>query len=203
MAPTKVAQPTYFIVDPDRDGVANALWYVETGALALSGASPDQFRFNADSGVVRADLLHGIFDFSVNFPLAGVQTPTNLVNDISFGLKNAAMGNLGKIDIFIDQSGDSIVFRTYDEFGTVESTALTWDTDWNGVQTIFRFSWSDGQVALQVLNNGDTAYSTLATHTTRIPIRPLNLFVTVVGAENLDVDFIAVRNAQYSSIMLI
>lgn len=203
MAPTKVAQPTHFIVDPARDGVANALWYTNSGALALSGASPNQFRFNTDDGIVRADLLYGVFEFSVRFPLAGVQTPTNLVNDIAFGLKNASMGNFGKIDVFIDQSGDSITFRTYDEFGTVQDTVLTWDTDWNTVQTIFRISWSQGQVTLEVLPNAATAWVALASHTARIPNRPLNPFVTVVGAENLDVDFIAVRNAQYSSIMLI
>jgi len=200
MAPQKIAQPTHFILDPNRDGIANALWYANSGALAISGG---KFRFNADDGIVRADLLYGIFEFSVNFPLAGVQTPTNLVNDIAFGLKNASMGNFGKIDVFIDQSEDDAAFRTYDEFGTLQETIFDWDTDWNAAQTIFRICWSDTQVTLQVLNDGETAWVSLVSHTTRIPNRPLNPFVNVVGAENLDVDFIAVRNAQYSSIMLI
>lgn len=199
-----MAQPADFIVDPARDGIANALWKFYTGAGALSGDTPDTFRFNADDAVVRADLLYAIVDFSVTFPTTGVQTPTDLANDISFGLKNQSRGTLGKIDVFVDQSGDSIVFRTYDEFGTVQSTTLTWDTDWNNAQTIFRIGWAKDHVSLQVLTAGGAAFDAiLANHKTSIPVHPLNPFVTVVGAENFDVDFIAVKNAQHSSIMLV
>ena len=200
---TQVTQPSDFIIDPTRDGIANALWKAVSGTLALSGTTPERFRFNTDDAVVRADLLHATLDFSVRFPTTGVQTPTNLTDDIAFGFKNASMGNFGKIDVFVDQSEDEITFRTYDEFGTVESTVLTWDTDWNNAQTIFRIGWTDSHVSLDVLVNGETAFVNLANHTTRVPNRPLNPFVNVVGADNFDVDFLAVKRALHSSIMLI
>lgn len=199
----QTTQPSDFIVDPARDGIANALWKFYTGAGALAGTTPDRFRFNADDAVVRADCLNGIFDFAVRFPLAGVQTPTNLVNDITFGLKNQSIGNLGKIDFFVDKSENNATFRTYDEFGTVQSTVIAWDTDWNGALTIFRIGWDGKHISFDVMEAAATSFTNLANHTTRIPTRPLNPFVTVVGAENFDVDFIGIKNVQHSSIMLI
>ena len=200
----QTSKPSDFMVDPARDGIANSLWDTVTGTPALSGATPNQFRFNASAAVVRSDLLHATVEFSVNFPLSGAQTPANLVDDISFGLRNQSLGNLGRIDVFVDSSADTITFRTYDDFGSLESTTLTWDTDWNGAQTIFRFAWhSNGGCALAVRADGDTEYTHLATHNTSIPTRSLNPYVTVVGGENFDLDFIAVKRALHSSLMLI
>jgi len=203
MLPLKTSQPSDFIVDPARDGIANALWFANSGTLALSGASPEQFRFNTDDAIIRADVKYGVFEFAVTFPTTGVQTPTDLTDDVAFGLKNISMGDYGKIDVFVDQSGDSITFRTYNNEGTIQSTTLTWDTDWNNALTIFRFGWGDNHVSLDVLVNAATTWTNLANHETSFPTRPLNMFVNVVGADNFDVDFIAARNVQNSSIMLI
>lgn len=199
----KVSQPSDFVIDPIRDGVSNALWKAISGSLALAATTPDRFRFNTDDAIVRADVKFGIFDFAVRFPTTGAQTPTDLTDDISFGLKNASMGNACKVDLFVDQSGDSATFRTYDEFGTVEQTGITWDTDWNNALTVFRIGWSKDQVTLSVQANGDTAFTILATHKTSLPNRALNPFINVVGADNFDVDYISCRNVQNSSIMLI
>ena len=204
MLPHKlISSPSNFIVDPDRDGVANALWFANTGTLALAGTAPDRFRFNADDGIVRTDLRYATVAFAVNIPLTGVQTVTNLVNDIAFGLKNVSLDTLGKIDLFFDKSENTATFRTYDDFGTVETTAITYATAWNGVRTLFEFGWTEEGVTLYVVADGGTSRTTLAKHTTSTPSRPLNPFVTVVGAEDLDVYFIAVKNAQSSSIMLV
>ena len=52
-------------------------------------------------------------------------------------------------------------------------------------------------MSLDVLANAATSVVALANHklssTVNIPNRPLNPFVNVVGAENFDVDFIAVK----------
>lgn len=198
-----VSQPSTFVLDPNRDNITNALWKAASGTLALAGTSPDRFRFNTDDAVVRADLKYGQFIFAVRFPTSGAQSPTNLTDDIAFGLKNLSMGDLGKIDVFVDQSGDSITFRTYDEFGTLQSTTLTWDTNWNSSLTLFKLGWFQNHVSLDVLNDGGTSYTNLANHTTSVPNMPLNLFVNAVGADDFDVDFIMAKNAQNSSIMLI
>lgn len=200
---TQTTQPSEFIADPSRDGIANALWLANVGTLALAGTTPNRYRVNTGDFIYRADIKHGIIEFAVRVPLAGVQTPTNLVDDLAFGLKNISMQNLAKIDIFIDKSADAIYFRTYDDFGTVETSTLTWDTAWNGALTLFRFGWSGSHVSLDVAANGDTAYTHLADHKVSVPDRPLNPFITAVGAENLDVDFMSFSNIQNSSIMLV
>ena len=198
------SQPLDFIADPARDGIANALWAtISVGALGLSGATPEQFRFNTNHGLVRADALYGEFQFSVNFPTTVVQTPTDLADDISFGLENASMGTLGRIEVFVDQGADSIVFRSYDELGTVESTTLTWNTAWNSAQTIFKIAWSKGVANLVVIPAAATAETQLANHTTSVPNRPLNPFVNAVGADNFDVDWIVARNLSRNSFLLI
>jgi len=199
----QTTQPSNFIVDPNRDGIANALWKAISGTLALSGATPDKFRFNTDHAQVRADLRYAIVEFSLTFPTTGVQTPTNLANDVSFGLENYSLGNLGRIEVFIDKSENTIVFRSYDDYGTVQSSTITWDTDWNNAQTIFRFGWSRAHAALDVLQAGATAFVNLADHETRVPSRPLTPFVNVVGNDNVDCEFINVKDAQTSSVMLI
>lgn len=201
--PIQTAQPLSFIIDPARDGIANALWYANSGTLALSGSTPEKFRFNTDDAIARVDLLFAVVEFAITFPTTGVQTPTNLANNIAFGLKNASMGLLGKIDVLISQSGNSIVFRTYDEFGTVESTTLTWNTAWNSALTLFRFGWAKDHVSIEVLPAAATAWVALANHSTRVPSRPLNPFFNVVGNDNVDVSFIAIKPAQGNSIMLI
>lgn len=202
-AQKQTSQPTSFIIDPVRDG-ASSLLKALTGSVALAGTTPEKFRLNADDIVVVADLQYAIVDISVNIPLTTGQTPTDLVNDISFGLKNASMPALGKIDVFLDQSGDSITFRTYDDFGTAQSTTLTYDDDWNGAQVIFRFGWAPDHVSLATCIVGtDTAFTVIANHTTSVPTRALNMFATVVGAENLDIDFFAVKQAEHSLILIL
>lgn len=206
MNPGQVSQPSSFVVDPQRDGVANALWKALTGAPSVAGG---KFRFNTADGLVRADLRYAIVDFSINLPLTGVQTPANLVDDLAFGLKGAALGDLGRIEVLFDKSEDNAALNTYDEFGTVTQTVLTLDAGWNAARTLFRVEWAPNHVTLKALKASATAWVTLASHkdsdTTPagIPNRPLSPHVKSVGAQNFDVDFIAVTRAQGSSIMLI
>ena len=197
----KSTSPVSFIVDPQRDGVSNALWFEADPTLALSG---NKFRFNAASGVVRADVKYGRFEFSVTYPLTTGQTPTNLVNDIEFGLKNLSLGTLGKISVLADKSEDTFTFNTYDICGTaVQSTTITCTDAWGGAVTRFIIEWYNDRIRLLVIDPSATATRVLAEHKTKIGSYPLNPFVTVVGAESFDVDYIVVDNANKNSIMLI
>ena len=189
-----------FVVDPQRDGVENALWLAVSGTLSVAS---NKFRFNAAEGLVRADLLYGRYEFPVTYPLTGSQTPTNLVNDIEFGLKNLSLGNKGKIKLLASKSGNSIVFTTYDDSGVAQNTTITWHIGWNGVETRFRIDWFQDRIGLSVLTGSDTEWEILANHKTRVGVYPLNPYVKVTGAENLDVAYILVEKAKESSIMLI
>lgn len=200
MSSNAYANMLSFVVDPQRDGVDNALWLPVTGTLQVASS---KFRFNASEGLVRADLLYGRYEIPVTFPLTGVQTVTNLVNDIEFGLKNLALGNKGKIMLFADKSEDTFQFTTYDDVGTAQTTSITWHTAWNGAEARFRIEWFTDRIILSVLSNGSTIWEILATHKTSVGVYPLNPYVKVTGAENLDVSYILVEKAKESSIMLI
>lgn len=189
-----------FVVDPQRDGVDNALWLTVAGTLAVAS---NKFRFNASEGLVRADLLYGRYEFAVTYPLTGVQTPTNLVNDLEFGLKNLSLGNKGKIKLLASKSGNSIVFTTYDDQGTAQNTTIQWHTGWNGVEARFRIEWFQDRIILSVLTGSDSIWEIIATHKTSVGVYPLNPYVKATGAENFDVAYILVEKAKESSIMLI
>jgi len=199
-----VVSPESFVVDPIRDGVANALWANIAGTPAVAS---NKFRFNADESLVRADLKFCRLEFMVNIPLTGVQTPADLVNDVEFGLKNVALGNKGKITVLLDQSEGTISFSAYDETGTViETVTFDWDTDWNGTDTKFIIFWASDRAVLYV--DGADPSNKVAEIQKPSDIGvfsryPLNPWIKVTGAENVDVAYIAVDNAQSSSIMLI
>lgn len=189
-----------FVVDPQRDGVDTALWLAVTGTPTVASG---KFRFNAAEGLVRADLLYGRYEFAVTTPLTGSQTVTNLVNDIEFGLKNLSLGNKGKIMLFADKSENTFQFSTYDDLGTVQTTAITWHTGWNAVEARFRIEWFTDRIVLSVLTGSSTTWEILASHKTSVGVYPLNPYVKVTGAENFDVSYILVEKAKESSIMLI
>lgn len=73
----KNTSPVSFIVDPQRDGISNALWKVVSGTPAVSS---NKFRFNTAEGLVRADVKFGRYEFAVTFPTTGSQTPTSLIS---------------------------------------------------------------------------------------------------------------------------
>lgn len=191
-----------FIVDPQRDGIDNALWKAVTGTPTVFGG---KFRFNAQEGLVRADLLYGRIEFSVTLPLtAKTGTIADLVNDIDFGLKNLSLGNKSKIQVLFDKSEDTLTFNTYDRNGvTVETTNIPLQVEWNSAVTRFIIDWFNDRVRLSVINVGTAVEITLAEHKTRVGQHPLNPYVKVVGAENFDVDYIAVEKSKGSSLMLI
>lgn len=204
-----VFTPQSFVVDPLRDGAANALWakISGTGSLGLSGDSPNQFRFNTIEAVVRADLKFARVEFSVQFPMTGVQTISSLANDVEFGLKNAALGDKGKIVVFADKSENTIDFRMYDESGAIIGAAVPfkWDTAWNATTTKFIIFWANDRVLLFA---GGSALTKKVAEIVRddkgqVPRYALNPYIKVTGNDNIDIDYIAVDNAQSNSIMLI
>lgn len=198
-SPTTVK--TAIVIDPQRDGIANALWHVVTPDLAVSGG---KFRFNAAEGLVVGDLKFGRFEFKVNFPLTGVQTPANLNNDIEFGLKNLSLGTIGKISVLADQSAGTFIFTTYDVKGSSpQVTTIPWNTAWNGVDVRFVIEWFNDRVALCAYVVSGTALEVLAQHKTSVGQYPLNVFVSATGNDNFDVSYIVLDNVMQNSFILV
>lgn len=191
-----------FIVDPQRDGIDNALWKAVTGTPTVSGG---KFRFNTQEGLVRADLLYGRIEFSVTLPITAVSgVISDLANDIEFGLKNLSLGNKSKIQVLFDDSENTLTLNTYDRNGvTVQTTNIPLQVAWNSAVTRFIIDWFQDRIVLSVVNAGTATEIVLAEHKTRVGQHPLNPYIKVVGADNFDVDYIAVEKTKGSSLMLI
>ncbi|HQB65735.1 MAG TPA: hypothetical protein PK616_07580, partial [Fibrobacteraceae bacterium] len=132
-----------------------------------------------------------------------VNDVADLVNDIEFGLKNLALGTKSKIQLFADKSEGTLTFNTHDRNGTVQTTTIQWQGAWNSAVTRFIIDWFNDRIVLSVINANTTTEVVLATHKTRVGQHPLNPYVKVTGAENLDVDYISIERTKSSSIMLI
>lgn len=191
------------MVDPHRDGVSNALWHHETGSPTVAS---NKGRFNTSESVVRADLKFARVEFRVTFPTTGEETVTDLANDIEFGLKNLALGDAHKVSLLADQSEDTFTFAVYDSAGVaIGSVPITWDTDWNATEVNFAFLWTNDRVVLFIdgEKRAEVKYDSSNTDLGEFGRYPLNPWIKVTGADNLDVTYINVDNAQSSSIMLI
>lgn len=205
--------PSSFVLDPNRDGIANALWKAAVGTPGVNGSYPDiTFRFNTAEGLVRTDLIYARLEFSCVFPLTGVQTPTNLNNDLEFGFKNASLGDKGKMSVLVDKSDNCAYFRVYDRSGTIKlNQAIAWKTAWNGVSSVWVIFWVNDRVVLRVNGEVVAEYRSSDNVNTTSPVNvqgnvgflPLNPFVIAVGNDNFDLDYIAVTEAKNSSIMLV
>lgn len=197
--------PVTYTIEIDGTGTPDTFsWYIDgvlqvaaveiTASSQALGDDGVTVTFGATTGHTSGD----IWTISVTG-----DTTADFNGDVEFGLKNLSLGTVGKISVLADQSEDTFSFITYDIFGTAETTAITWDTDWNNQATRFIIEWFNDRVRLLVLNNGDTSTRVLAEHKTRVGTYSLNPFIRAVGNDNVDVDYIIVDNAQQNSIMLI
>lgn len=134
-----------FVVDPARDGVTNALWLAVSGTLALSAATPKQFKFNAAEGLVRADIKFGRVEFSVSYPLTGSQTPTTLASDISFGLKNLSLNGKGSVIVNANHLTGNMELIVSDRYGNTQTIAIPWRIAFNAAKKLFVIDWFDGK----------------------------------------------------------
>lgn len=199
--------PTSFVLDPNRDGIANALWLAAVGTPATSGSYPDKvFRFNTAEGLVRADLQYTRVEFSAIVPLTGVQTPSSLNNDLEFGLKNASLGDKGKISVLISKSLNAAFFRVYDKDGNlVLNQSIAWKTTWNATSTVWVMQWVNDRIVLRISGEVIAQYRSSDSLNVqgKIGFLPLNVFALAVGNDNFDFDYMAVTESKNSSIMLV
>jgi len=117
-----------FVVDPQRDGVDNALWLPVTGSLAVASS---KFRFNASEGLVRADLFQGRYEFPVTFPLtqqieAAVYAGAEGLDDATSGGTYDGGAVVATYVVTIDAEGTPDTFAwTKDGAGGAVGVAIT------------------------------------------------------------------------------
>lgn len=194
-----------YVVTIDTAAATDKFTWTKNGVTMATGVAITTSAQDLDEGVTitfAAATGHTLAEsWTINVT---INSAGDLVNDIEFGLKNLSLGNISKIQVLADKSEDAFLFKTYDRNGiTAQSTTIQWQGEWNSAVARFVIDWFIDRVRLSVVNAGTETEITLAEHKTKVGQHPLNPYVKVVGAENLDVNYIAVEKAKGSSLMLI
>lgn len=156
-----------------------SFWKTTTGTPAVSS---NKLRFNA--AAASSYLLHqyGDYEFAVNIP-----TTPSTGEAKQFGLRAPSTDTLGAA--YFEIVGAVFQVVTIDDGGTAETTAVTFDDDWDGAETKYRILWEPDRVQFMV----DGVI--VATHTTRVPTNALPLRIVNSDSDNTDIGYVAVRRA--------
>ena len=166
-------------------GLDATFWANVEGTAAASGG---KIRVNLDEIASYLQHKFGRFIFSINVPAVPAAGTARI-----WGLRNPGAATRGAAYFEQDTNLATIFARSYDNWGTLQSTTITHDSDWYAREVEYIINWEPDRVQFQV--NDSDGYRTLATHTTSVPTFPLALNISDTVAENLDVGNVLVDNA--------
>ncbi|KKM26359.1 hypothetical protein LCGC14_1585600, partial [marine sediment metagenome] len=145
----KISQPQSFIMSAPRDVTPSGLWMALSGTFAIVANKYTVVDASGEEVLAIPEMRFArIKIWNVNFGLTGVQTPTNLNNDIELGLKEIISG--AKITFLLDKSGDKLVVSIADERGNTQTQDVIWDTDWNAGTIELEIFWLDKSVTFAI-----------------------------------------------------
>jgi hypothetical protein len=181
-----------YVYDARIKGADTTFWAEAVGTLAVDTSdSTTVIRVNADRLHSFLQHIYGEYEFSVNIPAAPAATTAQ-----SWGLRNpmndTTLGDTGIVPsgIYFSIDTDAVFScRSHDDFGNRQTTNVTWDTDWDGQQTLFKIRWEEDIINFLV---NDTI---IATHSTRVPTSAQSLELRNATASNMDVSFVRVARA--------
>jgi len=140
---------------------------------------------------VSADRFHsylqhifGDFEFQMTIPAAPGAT-----TDQSWGLRNPSDTQVSCAYFAIDTNSGFTV-NSGDNYGNLQTTAVTWDTNWSGTEVVsYRIRWEEDIINFLI---NDTV---VATHSTRVGNKPQALELRNVTASSMDVRIVRVTRA--------
>lgn len=181
-----------YVYDASVKGGDTTFWAHVVGSIAT-----DTTEINKTVRVTSARLhsflqhIYGKYEFGLLQPTAPGAGTNN-----SFGLRapkdDTTGSDTGLVGggIYFEMDTNS-VFRavSYDDFGNRQATVIDWDTDWDGKQAKYTINWEADIVNFLV---NDTI---VATHSTRVPTKPLPLELRNGAATNIDMAYVRVARA--------
>lgn len=168
-----------YIYDPVVKQYDTGFWKTTTGTPAMSTV---YLRFTSAGS---ASFLQHIFadvEFSLNIPT----TPSTGEAKV-WGLRNLYGDDLGAI--YFEITGATFRVISKDDSGSAETTNVTWVSGWEGADTKYRIRWEPDHVIFYV--NG----TIVATHTSKVPSHALAIRILNSDADNVDLEYIAVKRA--------
>jgi len=166
-----------FIYDVIMRGLDSSFWKAISGTVTVVS---NKLRFNADALGSYTQFLFGKFEFAVNVP-----TTPSTGEAKKWGLLNPSDATAGSA--YFEIVGAVFNAVSYDNDGTVETTAITWDS-WETAETSFEIQWERGWVIFLV--DG----TVVATHKTSVGTLAQGLYIINADSDNTDVGFIKVKD---------
>ena len=169
-----------YTYDPVIKQYDTVFWKTTTGSAPAMSSTKLRFTSNAAASFI----LHkfGDFEFALNIP-----TTPSVGEAKHWGLRLPSGDSQGAI--YFEISGATFQCVSIDDGGTSQTTTLTWSAAYTATETEFRFIWDEDRVVFMI--NG----TIVATHTTRVPSNALSLRVVNGDADNVDMGYIAIRQA--------
>ena len=161
-------------------GADTTFWSNVEGAMA---AVSGKIRVSGDEIASYLQHRFGRFIFAINVPTIPAAGTVRL-----WGLRNPGAPTRGAVYFEQDTSTTSLFCRSYDNWGNLQSTTVTADTDWYGAEVEYIINWERDRIQFQL--NDTNGYQTLATHTTRVPDAVLAFNIMDTVAENFDVGYV-------------
>ena len=172
-----------YTYDATVKGADTTFWSVIEGVIA---AASGKLRISGDRVASYLQHRFGRFIFAINVPAIPAAGTTR-----RWGLRNPGAPTRGAAYYEQDTSTTTLFARSYDNWGNLQSTSITADTDWYAREVEYIINWEPDRIQYQI--NDSDGYRTLATHTTRVGTLPLALELHDTVAENFDVGYITVE----------
>lgn len=176
---------TTFIYDAARQGYDTALWKALTGTPS---ASSSKLRFTSAAGIHYGDILRGEATFALAIP-----SSPSAGEDRRWGFYGANSTEFIGFNI----SGSTFVAQV--DTATTVSTTLTWNTDWDAAEVLWKIVWEPGIAKFYIngVNVATISESTTVAAPLAMPKGPLSLYVQNQEADNMDLGSVTVATYSY------
>lgn len=162
----------------------STFWMERTGALAIDSTGDTiVLRVSGDRFHSYLQHIFGDFEFQLTIPANPGAT-----TDQTWGLRNPSDTQVSCAYFSID-TNSAFTCKTGDNYGNLQSSAVTWDTNWSDTAVTYRIRWEEDVVNFLI---NDTV---VATHSTRVGTKPQSLELRNATASNMDVRTIRVTRA--------
>jgi hypothetical protein len=172
-----------YIYDPIIKQYDASFWKTTTGTPAMSS---NVLRFT--SAAAASYLLHMFADVEFSFTIPTAPTGGDVRQ---FGFRMPASDALG--GVYFDITDTVFSIKVVDNFGvTTTTTPITWSAGWTNKAASYRIRWEKDQINAYV--NG-VVKATISAPITDIPENALALRIVNGNADNMDLNYLAVRRA--------
>jgi len=174
-----------YVYDPIIKQYDTTFWKSTTGTPAMSS---NVLRFT--SAAASSFLQHIFADVEFNLTVPAVPTSGDVR---TWGLRNPSSDSLGAV--YFKIAGTAFTAEVVDSNGNTKSVTLTWSAGYTATATSYRFRWENDMIIFYINGVVVATIGTFEMPKNAIPENALALRIVNGNADNLDLNYLAVRRA--------